>query len=643
MYQFGPYQIDSLTFRLLKEGREIEIEPQVFKTLLMLVENRERVVTKDELLQEIWHGRAVTDQVITRMIYELRKIFGGKSGNNSFIRTVRGQGYQFIAEVTVIDHDRQQSFDSNPSKVSQPRSWTHRNWKISGVILLLFIGLLVIYQLLKQQPIDNQAAFQTEQNIYPVIAVLPIDVETGNEELSMLVESLTEYLINQLTVNLNMKVIHPDNLRHLRGQLDDVWAIQQVTHADYLIRGFVESTSTQSINLHLSLYKHDKYGELVPFQLGAFKFTFPKNAQALDKLYKQRKLTVRSIVQIIEPGVVVEDNTTSETDDPEAYRLVIAAHHISRDDDCNDLQRAEELLLRAVERDDEFAYAYYQLFANYFKRVWLCGESKEYHLKAMAMAEKVERLSPNVYSPMYKGVNVILVESNQVEKAFQLSQAANWNDPDAINHKVYGLRYAGFLNLASTLIDRVLQLDPFYYSEKPINQAPNTLMYLGQFDEYMALLAEPGSSYHDYYRGLSLTLSGQSDQAVNLLQGVIDRKSESLFDTLSHVLLLTIKQQHAAAVEIIDNIVEQRNLRKLTDGEMTYKLVQLYALAGAKEKALKNLQRSVDQGFFPMNYFLYDPALDLIKNTTQFSEIVKQATERHKAFAEKFNLKSEAR
>jgi hypothetical protein len=65
----------------------------------------------------------------------------------------------------------------------------------------------------------------------------------------------------------------------------------------------------------------------------------------------------------------------------------------------------------------------------------------------------------------------------------------------------------------------------------------------------------------------------------------------------------------------------------------------LYALANAQELAMKNLQLTVDRGFFPMNYFLNDPALKSIQNRDEFSAVIEQATKRHEAFAEKFGLK----
>ncbi len=423
MFEFSSYQLDPAAIRLTKKGIDIdiEIEPQVFNTLLLLIENRERVVTKGELLEEIWHGRAVSDHVITRIIYELRKILDNKNEQNSHIRTVRGKGYQFIAEVTENQQISHSVVEPSQPATTPDRPPLRKMILVLGLVVLVAVSLVLINQ--PSQPLNssNHSSAESKQKIYPTVVVLPIKVDTGSEELSILVQSLIDYLTNQLAVNLNMKVIHPDSLVSMGGELDDVWAIQKATRSDFIIQGYIELVTDQSINLHLSLYKNNVEGELIPYQLGAFQFPYPGNAKELNDLYKERKVTVRSIIQIIKPGMVVKDNGDTETDDPEAYRLVIVAHHMSRNDNCGDLRRAESLLLKAIQRDDEFAYAYYQLFANYFKRVWLCGDSIEYHQKALAMAEIVQRLAPNSYSPMAIGINSILVESNQVEKAYELS------------------------------------------------------------------------------------------------------------------------------------------------------------------------------------------------------------------------------
>ena len=187
------------------------------------------------------------------------------------------------------------------------------------------------------------------------------------------------------------------------------------------------------------------------------------------------------------------------------------------------------------------------------------------------------------------------------------------NNPDSLYNKSYSLRYAGFLNEARLNLDRILQLDPFFFNEKPIQQAPNTLLYQNRFAAHLLLLAEPGNSYHDYFRGLNLFLTDKVDQARSILQGVVKRTPNDLFGQFSQALMYIIENDDSSAVKVIDKIVQLRKKKNHTDGEMTYKLVQLYALAGAQDLALQYLQVSVDQGFFPMNYFLIDPALKSIQ------------------------------
>lgn len=640
MYEFGSYQLDPDTVRLLQNGIDVDVEPQIFNTLLLLIKNRERVVSKGELLEKIWHGRSVTDYVITRIIYELRKIVDDANTAAFHIRTVRGQGYQFVAKVTESEGLNPYIAESNPANKNQTQLHLHGWLKAFALLVVIMIAYLMIKRSINPSDSDSGESSPV-QNIYPSIAVLPIEVAPGNEELSILVQSLIDYLTNQLALNLNMKVIHPDSLMSMANQLDDIYAIQQTTRSDFIIQGFVQSVTDQSINLHLILYKKKSDGEMEPFPLGAFEFPYPKNIKELNDLYKQRKVTVRSIVKIIEPSMTVNDDGSFETADSEAYRLVIAAHHMSRSDDCKDMQRAEQLLLKAVERDDEFVYAYLQLFTNYYKRVWICGESTDYHQKGLAMAEIIDRLAPNTYQSVATRRSTILVESNQVEQAYEFSKNADWNNPDAIYDKSYSLRYAGFLNITNQNLDRILQLDPFFFNEKPIQQAPSTLLYQNRFDAHLALLAEPGNSYHDYFRGLNLFLTDDVGQAAVILQGVVDRTAEDLFGQFSEALLHIIEGDDSKAVEVINYIVTLRKENNHTDGEMTYKVAQLYTLANVQKLALQNLQTSVNQGFFPMNYFKVDPALNSIKNTQRFNSIIEQATLRHQAFAERFGLKPE--
>ncbi|MEL6169969.1 MAG: winged helix-turn-helix domain-containing protein [Pseudomonadota bacterium] len=97
------------TARLLleRDGAPVHVEPQVFKLLCFLIENRGRAVTKDEIFEAIWEGRAISDAVLTTRIRALRRAIDDV-GAQSMIRTVHRVGYEFVPEVLQTDmHERE--------------------------------------------------------------------------------------------------------------------------------------------------------------------------------------------------------------------------------------------------------------------------------------------------------------------------------------------------------------------------------------------------------------------------------------------------------------------------------------------------------------------------------------------------------
>ena len=77
----------------------IAVEPQVFDLLVYLVQNRERVVTKDDLIEAVWHGRIVTESTLTSRINAARKAIGDSGSAQRLIRTIPRKGLRFVGEV----------------------------------------------------------------------------------------------------------------------------------------------------------------------------------------------------------------------------------------------------------------------------------------------------------------------------------------------------------------------------------------------------------------------------------------------------------------------------------------------------------------------------------------------------------------
>ena len=99
-YLCGKWVLDVGARRLSLDGADLHVEPQVFDLILHLVENRARVVGKDELIARVWKGRIVSDATIASRINAARKALGDDGRRQEIIATYSRQGVRFVAEVT---------------------------------------------------------------------------------------------------------------------------------------------------------------------------------------------------------------------------------------------------------------------------------------------------------------------------------------------------------------------------------------------------------------------------------------------------------------------------------------------------------------------------------------------------------------
>ena len=100
-YEFGSFRIDRDRRQLLRQNQPVPLQPKAFEILLVLVENAEKVVLKDELLKNVWPDTFVEESNLSQHIFVLRKTLGDGVEKNRYIVTVPGRGYRFGEKVTV--------------------------------------------------------------------------------------------------------------------------------------------------------------------------------------------------------------------------------------------------------------------------------------------------------------------------------------------------------------------------------------------------------------------------------------------------------------------------------------------------------------------------------------------------------------
>jgi TolB-like protein/Tfp pilus assembly protein PilF len=102
-YQFDEFTLDTERFELTRAGAALRAEPQVIELLALLVEQRERMVTKEEINDKVWRGRVVSDAALSSRIKMLRQLLDDDGQAQRYIRTIHKRGFRFVGELRPID------------------------------------------------------------------------------------------------------------------------------------------------------------------------------------------------------------------------------------------------------------------------------------------------------------------------------------------------------------------------------------------------------------------------------------------------------------------------------------------------------------------------------------------------------------
>ena len=155
-FEFDDVQVDVANARAWKAGKLLAIEPKSFRVLAYLLENRGRLVQKEELLSAVWADTFVTENALTRTIAQLRKVLGDRKSEAKYIETAPTRGYRFIASVSVRENlpateARPSARVGRGSVISGPLNPRARNLAVAASILLAVLGA-ISWTLLRKAP-----------------------------------------------------------------------------------------------------------------------------------------------------------------------------------------------------------------------------------------------------------------------------------------------------------------------------------------------------------------------------------------------------------------------------------------------------------------------------------------------------------
>jgi eukaryotic-like serine/threonine-protein kinase len=142
LYEFGPFRVDPEKEILLRAGEPVPLKPKTFQILLVLVRHTKEVVTKDDLMKEVWPDTFVEEANLSRHIFMLRKALGENSPEQRYILTVPGRGYRLAESVRLVPEQELSIIAASHSKVEVEVSET-KPWPWIAVAAVLLIAVSV--------------------------------------------------------------------------------------------------------------------------------------------------------------------------------------------------------------------------------------------------------------------------------------------------------------------------------------------------------------------------------------------------------------------------------------------------------------------------------------------------------------------
>ena len=309
----------------MRGSKPVAVGPQVFDLLVYLVENRERVVSKDDLFEAVWHGRIVSESTLTSHINAVRKAVGDNGEDQRLIRTIARKGFRFVGEVR-----------TRPKRVAHHRPATQEGRASTARRLTL----------------PNK----------PSIAVLPFKNLSGDPEQEYFADGIVEEIITALSRMRWLFVIARNSSFTYKGRAVDVKQVGRELGVRYVLEGSVRKSANR---VRIT-------GQLIDTSTGAHLWA-DRFEGGLEDIFDLQDQVTASVVGAIAPKLEqaeIERAKRKPTESLDAYDYYLRgmASCSSMDQEAN--SEALRLFYKAIELDPDFASAYGMAAWCYVWRKW---------------------------------------------------------------------------------------------------------------------------------------------------------------------------------------------------------------------------------------------------------------------------------
>jgi TolB-like protein/DNA-binding winged helix-turn-helix (wHTH) protein/Tfp pilus assembly protein PilF len=340
-YAFGDFRLDVRRRRLLRANEPVPLPPKAIETLLALIEHRDRVVEKDELMHRLWSDTVVEEANLSQHVFTIRKALGEKPGEHRFIATAARRGYQFVAKVRPEEEIEAAAPELvRPARVPPP-SLGRPGISLAAVAV---IGVAIAGWTLWVR------GTATSQEPIRAIAVLPFQNISGDAAQDYFADGITDAITTDLASVGGLRVVSRHSAMRFRNSKDSLASIGRQLGAEAIVQGTIARGGGR---IRLT-------AQLVDVRTDVHLWAGSFDRRLGDVLMLQGELA-RAVARAVD--VTLQEPERADLADrrpidPEAYDLYLRGRRLFGQRSEQALRKSLEYYEQAIAREPTFANAH---------------------------------------------------------------------------------------------------------------------------------------------------------------------------------------------------------------------------------------------------------------------------------------------
>lgn len=549
-FLLGDIRIDPPGLEIRRSGSTQRVEAKVMEVLLALARQPGVVLRREELEQQVWPGRFVTDDALTNAIGKLRRALDDNPRQPRFIETISKRGYRLKVSPTPVAGDVVAGRATAGKAVAQQLSG--RSWLLIGLLLIVLTGLLAVW--FWETPEEPTTRPRPGGEGAIPLAVMPFDVLGEDPSQTYFAEGISLDLITELSRIPGLLVIAPGTVFSYRDTVADDRRIAAELGVRYLIRGGVQRIG-ERIRINVRLLAPDS-GQT----LWAERF-----AGEAERLFRIQDEVVQGIARVLPVQLELPGRTgvrSGATDSIAAYDEFLRGRERYGRLTPEDNRTARDHFERALAMDPGFARAYAGL-ALTWTRLAIDGwtdDAQSALEKALGYAERAASIDPSVPQSHFVRAQVALFRGQHVAAAAAINKAIELdpNYADAYALLAWILHYAGRPDQADPMLAEALRRNPrssASYREIAGEIAFATRRYQHAAQQFEAALdRNPAHTRARLWLAATLVKLGHQEDAAWEVHELLTLNPEFSLSRLPLAFPLKDPQQHEALMDALAHL-----------------------------------------------------------------------------------------